>query len=92
MTVFRSRTWLRPSSPVLKPRRGVGSGTGVTAGVGDGAAVGEADGAAVGAVDPLGAAVIEGVGVADGVGLGVGVGRPGVSDSLGPGVRSPPHS
>jgi len=54
--------------------------------------VGPAVGAAVGPTEPLGTAVIEGVGVADGVGLGVGVGRPGVIDSVGPGVSSEVHS
>jgi hypothetical protein len=94
--VFGSRTWFLPCRGTSKPSRLVGAGRGVpdgvADGVADGAAVGEPVGGAVGATEPLGAAVIDGVGVADGVGLGVGVGRPGVMDSVGPGVRSDPHS
>jgi hypothetical protein len=77
---------------VVKPRRFVGSGTGVGSGVGEAAGVGEEPGAADAPGVPVGADVA--VGAGDAVASGVGVARTdgrGVSDSTGPGVNWAAH-
>ncbi len=72
---FGLTTCPRPRTVVVKPRRGVGAGTGVA----DGDGVADSDGDA----DPDADADADGDAVGDGEGVGTGVG---VTDSLGPGV------